>query len=84
MNPIAPIIKETENNYIVKCPYCDKTHYHGKLEGDRVRHCYIPFRSKKLKKQIEERTTLYNSTEYYIKWALPPYKPPLRENLKKP
>lgn len=84
MIPTAPIIEETKTQYIIKCPYCDKKHYHGKIEGERSRHCYIPLRSKKLKKQVEERTALYNSSDYYIKWASPPYEPHLRENLKKP
>ena len=67
MIPITLIIKETESQYIIKCPYCDKKHYHGKVEGERVSHCYIPLRNKKLKKQVEERKDFYNSNQYYIK-----------------
>lgn len=37
----AVIIGETENSYIVKCPFCNKEHYHGKATlGERVSHCF--------------------------------------------
>jgi hypothetical protein len=67
MIPIAQVIKITEFNYVVKCPYCNKNHYHGKQEGEKVSHCFIPLRSKKLKLQVEERKAFYNSNEYYVK-----------------
>jgi hypothetical protein len=67
MFPIAQVIKITEFNYVVKCPYCDKKHYHGKYEGERVSHCYIPLRNKKLKQQVEQRQILHNTNQYLVK-----------------
>lgn len=67
MFPIAQVIKITEFNYVIKCPYCDKKHYHGKDVGERVSHCYVPLRNKKLKQQVDQRQALYNTNQYLIK-----------------
>ena len=64
MNPIAKVIKQTLTQFIVRCPYCDDKHYHGKIEGDRLSHCYI---TKKNKKLIEQRQAKYNSNSYDVR-----------------
>ena len=38
MIPIAEVIKQTATQYIVRCPYCEQKHSHGKMEGDRLSH----------------------------------------------
>ena len=68
MIPLAQILEITKYNVIIKCPYCDKIHLHGKIEGERFSHCYIPLRNKKLMKQVEERKDFYNSNLYNIRF----------------
>ena len=63
MIPVVEVIEETLTQFIIKCPYCDKKHYHGKMEGERVSHCHI---TKKNKKLIDERVKLYESNMYEI------------------
>ena len=68
MNPVAIVIRQTPTQYIIRCPYCDEEHAHGKIEGDRFSHCYI---TKKNKKLIEERYAYYNSTCYDVLLPVP-------------
>ena len=68
MIPIAEVIKQTATQYIVRCPYCEQKHSHGKMEGDRLSHCYI---TKKNKKLIEERHAKYESTCYDVRLPVP-------------
>jgi hypothetical protein len=37
--PIGVVVKEDEDQWVIRCPYCRKRHYHGKGEGHRVAHC---------------------------------------------
>jgi hypothetical protein len=43
MIPEAPILRISRrpNQYVIKCPYCEQTHYHGMRGGlgNRSRHC---------------------------------------------
>jgi hypothetical protein len=37
--PIGVVVKENEHQWVIRCPYCRKRHYHGIGEGHRVAHC---------------------------------------------
>lgn len=39
----TPVIRRTENQVVILCPYCKKEHFHGKvgIPGYRVAHCMI-------------------------------------------
>lgn len=39
--PIGVVVKETEHQWVIRCPYCRKRHYHGIGEGHRVAHCLV-------------------------------------------
>lgn len=34
---IAYVVRDCQ--YVVRCSYCGKMHYHGRTEGHRVAHC---------------------------------------------
>jgi len=39
-SPIAVIVRETQNQYVVRCPFCYREHFHGNVSlGTRVSHC---------------------------------------------
>lgn len=41
LHPEAPVVRKTENTWVIRCPFCQQEHSHGKGEGHRVPHCFI-------------------------------------------
>jgi hypothetical protein len=37
--PTVRVIRQTEHQVVIACPYCPKEHYHGLGDGHRVAHC---------------------------------------------
>lgn len=40
-NPTPPVVhaKDTGRQFLIECPFCGLTHYHGRGNGHRVAHC---------------------------------------------
>lgn len=68
MNPESVVMVQLNpskrTNYIqmvVKCPFCNKKHYHGPGEGWRATHC------------VDKQTGKSSSRSYYLEidWSIP-------------
>ena len=56
----AEILKITDTQIIIKCPYCHKKHYHGRGTGFRGPHCAVNIDKKEDYYLVDKKDTYIN------------------------